>query len=235
MCSYQFCLTVPGAPASWFSAVVDVYQGWCGPCKPVVSLFQKMRVEVGPDLLHFASVRSSLSRMSNNGCKKLKHWKTGTGSLRGLWQIMERVSAVEFLLMPVSQGRRFPAFPASRSPAGLGPPGLEQGLLGCSEASDPPCLPDTVKPGVPLPEHRVYDLYPCSLKGAFSKFPRVSGWRWESLPETRVADARWAARGEAQPVNKGATRPRDNSGEAGLPFPGPALLLGSFVRSAGEA
>lgn len=70
MCWYQFCLTLPGAPASWFSAVVDVYQGWCGPCKPVVSLFQKMRVEVGPDLLHFASVRSSLSRMSNNGCKK---------------------------------------------------------------------------------------------------------------------------------------------------------------------
>ncbi|XP_060052742.1 thioredoxin domain-containing protein 6 isoform X1 [Erinaceus europaeus] len=34
--------------------VVDVYQGWCGPCKPVVSLFQKMRVEMGLDLLHFA-------------------------------------------------------------------------------------------------------------------------------------------------------------------------------------
>uniref|UniRef100_A0A5F9CI73 NME/NM23 family member 9 n=1 Tax=Oryctolagus cuniculus TaxID=9986 RepID=A0A5F9CI73_RABIT len=34
--------------------VVDVYQGWCGPCKPAVSLFQKLRLEVGPDLLHFA-------------------------------------------------------------------------------------------------------------------------------------------------------------------------------------
>ncbi|XP_008590602.1 PREDICTED: thioredoxin domain-containing protein 6 [Galeopterus variegatus] len=34
--------------------VVDVYQGWCGPCKPVVSLFQKMRIEVGLDFLHFA-------------------------------------------------------------------------------------------------------------------------------------------------------------------------------------
>nr|XP_044992393.1 thioredoxin domain-containing protein 6 isoform X2 [Jaculus jaculus] len=34
--------------------VVDVYQGWCGPCRPVVSLFQKMRTEVGLDLLHFA-------------------------------------------------------------------------------------------------------------------------------------------------------------------------------------
>uniref|UniRef100_A0A286XQE1 NME/NM23 family member 9 n=1 Tax=Cavia porcellus TaxID=10141 RepID=A0A286XQE1_CAVPO len=34
--------------------VVDVYQGWCGPCKPVVSLFKKMRIELGLDLLHFA-------------------------------------------------------------------------------------------------------------------------------------------------------------------------------------
>ncbi|XP_044108223.1 thioredoxin domain-containing protein 6 isoform X3 [Neovison vison] len=34
--------------------VVDVYQGWCGPCKPMVSLFQKMRIEGGLDLLHFA-------------------------------------------------------------------------------------------------------------------------------------------------------------------------------------
>ncbi|KAL1781668.1 thioredoxin domain-containing protein 6 [Sigmodon hispidus] len=34
--------------------VVDVYQAWCGPCKPVVSLFQKMRMEVGLDRLHFA-------------------------------------------------------------------------------------------------------------------------------------------------------------------------------------
>ncbi|XP_023591770.1 thioredoxin domain-containing protein 6 isoform X2 [Trichechus manatus latirostris] len=37
-----------------FHTVVDVYQGWCGPCKPVVSLFQKMRVELGQDHLHFA-------------------------------------------------------------------------------------------------------------------------------------------------------------------------------------
>uniref|UniRef100_A0A287AS87 NME/NM23 family member 9 n=1 Tax=Sus scrofa TaxID=9823 RepID=A0A287AS87_PIG len=37
--------------------VVDVYQGWCGPCKPVVSLFQKMRIEAGLDLLHFALIK----------------------------------------------------------------------------------------------------------------------------------------------------------------------------------
>ncbi|KAM7013532.1 thioredoxin domain-containing protein 6-like [Passerculus sandwichensis] len=34
--------------------VVDVYQAWCGPCKPVVNLFQKIKNEVGSDLLHFA-------------------------------------------------------------------------------------------------------------------------------------------------------------------------------------
>ncbi|CAI5775354.1 domain-containing 6 [Podarcis lilfordi] len=34
--------------------VVDVYQGWCGPCKAVVNLFRKIRNEFGDDLLHFA-------------------------------------------------------------------------------------------------------------------------------------------------------------------------------------
>uniref|UniRef100_A0A8C3E9J3 Uncharacterized protein n=1 Tax=Corvus moneduloides TaxID=1196302 RepID=A0A8C3E9J3_CORMO len=34
--------------------VVDVFQAWCGPCKPVVNLFQKIRNEVGSNLLHFA-------------------------------------------------------------------------------------------------------------------------------------------------------------------------------------
>uniref|UniRef100_A0A803WEM0 Thioredoxin domain-containing protein n=1 Tax=Ficedula albicollis TaxID=59894 RepID=A0A803WEM0_FICAL len=36
------------------SAVVDVFQAWCGPCKPVVNLFKKIRNEVGSNLLHFA-------------------------------------------------------------------------------------------------------------------------------------------------------------------------------------
>lgn len=52
-------------------AVVDVYQGWCGPCKPVVSLFQKMRIEVGLDLLHFALVRFLLRKKSHNSVNKL--------------------------------------------------------------------------------------------------------------------------------------------------------------------
>uniref|UniRef100_A0A8C9KNN0 NME/NM23 family member 9 n=1 Tax=Panthera tigris altaica TaxID=74533 RepID=A0A8C9KNN0_PANTA len=47
--------------------VVDVYQGWCGPCKPVVSLFQKMRIEVGLDLLHFALIRDE-ALSDEDGC-----------------------------------------------------------------------------------------------------------------------------------------------------------------------
>ncbi|NXC27004.1 TXND6 protein, partial [Campylorhamphus procurvoides] len=33
---------------------VDAFQAWCGPCKPAVNLFQKIRHEVGRNLLHFA-------------------------------------------------------------------------------------------------------------------------------------------------------------------------------------
>ncbi|KAE8580467.1 hypothetical protein XENTR_v10024439 [Xenopus tropicalis] len=38
--------------------VVDVYQAWCGPCKPTVSLFRKIKNELGDDLLHFAVAES---------------------------------------------------------------------------------------------------------------------------------------------------------------------------------
>ncbi|XP_048454661.1 thioredoxin domain-containing protein 6-like [Rhincodon typus] len=34
--------------------VVDVYQAWCGPCKAVISLFRKIKNELGDDHLHFA-------------------------------------------------------------------------------------------------------------------------------------------------------------------------------------
>ncbi|KAM5152100.1 thioredoxin domain-containing protein 6 isoform 2-T2 [Mantella aurantiaca] len=34
--------------------VVDVYQTWCGPCKTTVSLFRKIKNELGDDLLLFA-------------------------------------------------------------------------------------------------------------------------------------------------------------------------------------
>ncbi|GAA6086986.1 thioredoxin domain-containing protein 6, partial [Tachysurus ichikawai] len=33
---------------------VDVFQQWCGPCRAVVSLFRKIKNELGDDLLHFA-------------------------------------------------------------------------------------------------------------------------------------------------------------------------------------
>ncbi|XP_049631567.1 thioredoxin domain-containing protein 6 [Suncus etruscus] len=46
------CTPRGGRPA--VRPLVDVYQGWCGPCKPAVSLFQKLRLELGLDLLHFA-------------------------------------------------------------------------------------------------------------------------------------------------------------------------------------
>ncbi|XP_018598963.1 thioredoxin domain-containing protein 3 homolog isoform X2 [Scleropages formosus] len=34
--------------------VVDVHQQWCGPCQAVLSLFRKIKNELGDDLLHFA-------------------------------------------------------------------------------------------------------------------------------------------------------------------------------------
>ncbi|KAJ8350027.1 hypothetical protein SKAU_G00251570 [Synaphobranchus kaupii] len=35
--------------------VADVYQQWCGPCRAVVSLFRKIKNELGDDLLHFST------------------------------------------------------------------------------------------------------------------------------------------------------------------------------------
>ncbi|KFO90871.1 Thioredoxin domain-containing protein 3, partial [Buceros rhinoceros silvestris] len=34
---------------------IDVYQAWCGPCKPVVNLFRRLKNEFSEDnVLHFA-------------------------------------------------------------------------------------------------------------------------------------------------------------------------------------
>ncbi|XP_016324828.1 thioredoxin domain-containing protein 3 homolog [Sinocyclocheilus anshuiensis] len=38
--------------------VVDVYQKWCGPCRAVVSLFRKIKNELGDELLHFATAEA---------------------------------------------------------------------------------------------------------------------------------------------------------------------------------
>ncbi|XP_072434840.1 thioredoxin domain-containing protein 6 isoform X1 [Chiloscyllium punctatum] len=40
--------------------VVDVYQAWCGPCKAVVSLFRKIKNELGDDHLHFAVAEADI-------------------------------------------------------------------------------------------------------------------------------------------------------------------------------
>ena len=38
------------------SLVMDVYSGWCGPCKAVTGLFRRLKNEIGDDLLRFAIV-----------------------------------------------------------------------------------------------------------------------------------------------------------------------------------
>ncbi|XP_016386652.1 thioredoxin domain-containing protein 6-like [Sinocyclocheilus rhinocerous] len=38
--------------------VADVYQQWCGPCRAVVSLFRKIKNELGDELLHFATAEA---------------------------------------------------------------------------------------------------------------------------------------------------------------------------------
>ena len=39
-----------------YSSVMDVYSGWCGPCKAVTGLFRRLKNEIGDDLLRFAIV-----------------------------------------------------------------------------------------------------------------------------------------------------------------------------------
>ena len=36
--------------------VIDVYSGWCGPCKAIISLFRRLKNELGDDILRFATV-----------------------------------------------------------------------------------------------------------------------------------------------------------------------------------
>ena len=38
------------------NTVIDVYSGWCGPCKAVQGLFRRVKNELGDDLLRFATV-----------------------------------------------------------------------------------------------------------------------------------------------------------------------------------
>ena len=36
--------------------VVDCYQAWCGPCKPMAGLFRRLKIEISSELLNFAKV-----------------------------------------------------------------------------------------------------------------------------------------------------------------------------------
>ena len=38
--------------------MIDVYSAWCGPCKAVLSLFRRIKNELGDDLLRFAIAKS---------------------------------------------------------------------------------------------------------------------------------------------------------------------------------
>ncbi|XP_059829798.1 thioredoxin domain-containing protein 6-like isoform X1 [Hypanus sabinus] len=41
-------------------SVVDVHQGWCGPCKAILSTFRRLKMEFGEELLHFHTVQAGL-------------------------------------------------------------------------------------------------------------------------------------------------------------------------------
>jgi len=55
--------------------VIDAYQGWCGPCKPVQNLFKRLKTEIGADKISFA--------MAN--CDKIKEMEIYTGSCEPLF------------------------------------------------------------------------------------------------------------------------------------------------------
>ena len=47
-----------GSPSVLLLTVIDVYSAWCGPCKAVLSLFRRIKNELGDDLLRFAIAKS---------------------------------------------------------------------------------------------------------------------------------------------------------------------------------
>lgn len=46
-------------------SVVDVYSGWCGPCKSVLGLLRRLKNEVGKSGLLFAAVSQLLFAMEH--------------------------------------------------------------------------------------------------------------------------------------------------------------------------
>ncbi|XP_055489444.1 thioredoxin domain-containing protein 6-like [Leucoraja erinacea] len=41
-------------------SVVDVHQQWCGPCKAILSVFRRLKMEYGDELLHFHTVQANI-------------------------------------------------------------------------------------------------------------------------------------------------------------------------------
>lgn len=50
--------------------VVDAYQSWCGPCKPVQVLFKRLKTEIGATKVYFATA----------DCEKIKELESYKGS-----------------------------------------------------------------------------------------------------------------------------------------------------------
>lgn len=54
-------------------SVVDVYSGWCGPCKSVLGLLRRLKNEVGKSGLLFAAVSQLLFAMEHTPHASLTH------------------------------------------------------------------------------------------------------------------------------------------------------------------
>lgn len=55
--------------------VIDVYQAWCGPCKPVQVLFKRLKTDIGADKIQFAMAE----------CDKIKELEIYRGSCEPLF------------------------------------------------------------------------------------------------------------------------------------------------------
>jgi len=55
--------------------VIDVYQAWCGPCKPVQVLFKRLKTDIGADKIQFAMAE----------CDKMKELEIYRGSCEPLF------------------------------------------------------------------------------------------------------------------------------------------------------
>lgn len=72
-------------------SVVDVYSGWCGPCKAVVGLLRRLKNEVGRSGLLFAAVSMfACGLLFLQYCTEFMH---GMCVLRTVWLLLATRSA----------------------------------------------------------------------------------------------------------------------------------------------